>query len=442
MGSIRLVAWVGVSPRYSATWRLQILVIGVCGGTLLRCESGRGSETWSREPPVEASAPNTAPRAMFSVSSVATSAPVARHEPYMKGPFPNGVRVLAQWPQPATLFVPPKAAFVPKPKPNGDGCGSTKVIHTRGSLGEDPAQALVTVKAKQISLQLTNLKSSRRLTLEGQLDQSFCENSILTSAVLLRVGARRTGKDGILLGWSVAIGSERLHLDAKLDLDGESVDLDLWDITESDLDSYPRERDLLLRQAGIAIDVKQMIELPDETRVALGLSAGLPRDAFFAELSHAPPSVRRTSDSTLSCGEYACEAALAAFEVAPNVVVLLPRLSVHPWEGKCTNTNAEIWTHASASLGLGGRLAETEDCVGGMNYPSRSTSTSLYWVDTDGAPPLEILSAHTDEGTTDLEVFAYDREKASYQRTTEETPKATLQELLELVPNATSFGAY
>ena len=193
----------------------------------------------------------------------------------------------------------------------------------------------------------------------------------------------------------------------------------------------------------IAADVQAVATLPGRTELAIGLSGGLDRAAFLAELEREPRRVRATSDTGLSCREYACDAMLAAFEVAPGVVLLLARLDVHPWDGKCTQQiNVEIWTHTSQGLAGGAFLPDTIDCAGGINYPSRGTSTSLYWADVDGAPPFELLSAHSDDSDTRLDVFGYDANKGSYRQMTEGTPSAVLQMLSAQLEGATAFARY
>ena len=135
------------------------------------------------------------------------------------------------------------------------------------------------------------------------------------------------------------------------------------------------------------------------------------------ELSKEPLALRHRSDAGASCEGHECSLTLSAFEVSPVLSVVIVVRNGEYCGAKCSfDHEGQIWTLGPEGFVAGAALPSTDEMPGGLNYDSRSSSTSLYWVDADGVPPLEILVEHDEDGKTSESIVGFDPDEHTYSR--------------------------
>jgi hypothetical protein len=315
-----------------------------------------------------------------------------------------------------------KAPYVPRQ--TGNGCAGKLLVDAQGYAGGEPVVGRIELAEQRVSISTLTLADGKRAQYKGTLTTSLCEHAspeVLydVPGTLTATGARKT-KLGITLNRAdyFSPDRERLHFEASAVDDGD-FELELWDTPADRL----QLRDAYQKAVKSADDLEAVLESPRGALLIGALEPGS-RSVRLYELSKQPLAVRRRSDAGSSCEGHTCDLTLAAFEVSPVLNVVVVVRNGQYCSAKCSfEHSGEIWTLGPEGFVSGATLPSTSEMPGGLNYGSRSSRTSLYWVDADGVPPLEILVEHDDEdGKSSTSIVGFDPEEHTYSYV-EELPK-------------------
>jgi hypothetical protein len=186
-------------------------------------------------------------------------------------------------------------------------------------------------------------------------------------------------------------------------------------------------RDAYQKALKTSDDIEVVLEGRDGTpRTLLVGSLDLQaRRVTLSELSKSPLALLRHSEPGPACETHECHLELSAFEVTPELTVLVVVTAGESCGAKCSQfAEGQIWTLDREGFRRGADLPATDEMPGGLTYGGRISHTNLCWTEADGAPPLEILVAASESGKeeTNLSVVGFDPATRTYSFTEAQPP--------------------
>jgi hypothetical protein len=310
--------------------------------------------------------------------------------------------------------VPVSKRFFPRDsKPvKGLRCAKVEVIPVQGYYDEQPVRGTIELVKNQIAVKLETLKLTR-LSYRGTVDHDICgEDTDLHLTGQVAGSLAKSAPLGITLHQQSYFDTDR----GRLKLEGTEADsslptLELWDT--------PRER-LELRNT-----YQQALQTSDDVEVVVKSSNGElllavlelgSRRLGLVQMGGLPPKKLRAVVTDLSCEYHQCNAGLDAFEISPELTLLVPTVFGQNCGNRCMeHAEGELWTLTPDGFHRGHSLPEGYEMPGGLNYDGSSSTTTVSWADGDGLPPLELL-VETSESPAERFVAGYDPDSRSYSK--------------------------
>jgi hypothetical protein len=312
---------------------------------------------------------------------------------------------------PASKRFPPPASMLEK----GDRCSKAEVISAQGHYDEQPVRGTIELLKDRIAVKVAPLKGAG-VSYRGRLDHDICgEDTDSTSLTGQLVGssAKSTPLE-ITLHRQTYFDTDRGRLKLEGTEAGSSVPtLELWDT--------PAER-LELRNA-----YQQALQSSDDVEVVVKTSNGNlllavlelgSRRLGLVQMGGSPPKKLHAVSTDLSCEYHQCNAGLHAFEISPELTLLVPTVFGQNCGNKCSeHAEGELWTLTPDGFHQGHSLPEGYEIPGGLNYDGSSVTTTVSWADGDGVPPLELV-VETSESPAKRFIAGFDPDTRSYSKWT------------------------
>jgi hypothetical protein len=291
-------------------------------------------------------------------------------------------------------------------------CSEAEVIPVQGYYDEQPVRGTIELLKNRIAVKVEPLKGPRA-SYRGTLDHDICgEDTDLNSTGQLASSSAKSAAMEITLKQQSYFDTDRGRLKLEGSEPGSSVpSLELWDT--------PRER-LELRNA-----YQQALQSSDDVEVVVKASNGSlllavlelgSRRLGLVQVGGSPPKKMRAVATDLSCEYHQCNAGLDAFEISPELTLLVPSVFGQNCGNKCTEqAEGQLWTLTPDGFHRGHSLPEGYETPGGLTYEGSSSRITVSWADGDGAPPLELL-VETSESPAKRFIAGFDPGARSYSQ--------------------------
>jgi hypothetical protein len=136
----------------------------------------------------------------------------------------------------------------------------------------------------------------------------------------------------------------------------------------------------------------------------------------LVQLGGAPPKKVHEIVTDLSCEYHLCNAGLDAFEISPELTLIVATVFGQNCGNRCTDHAAGgLWTLTPDGFHQGHAPPDGYEMPVGPNYEGRSSRTTVSWADGDGVPPLELL-VETNESQAERFIAGFDPEARSYSK--------------------------
>jgi hypothetical protein len=292
-------------------------------------------------------------------------------------------------------------------------CAKAELIQAQGYYDEQPVRGTIELLKNRIVVKVAPLKGASA-SYRGTLDQDTCGEDLDASSLtgnLVGLSAK-SAPLGITLQRQSYFAFDR----GRLKLEGtesgmDAPTLELWET--------PRAR-LELRNA-----YQQALQTSDDVEVVLKSSNGGlllavlelgSRQLGLVQMGGSPPKKLRAVVTDLSCEYHLCNAGLDAFEISPELTLIVATVFGQNCGNRCTDQAAGgLWTLTADGFHQGHALPEGYEMPGGLNYEGRSSRTTVSWADADGVLPLELL-VETSESPAERFIAGFDPEARSYSK--------------------------
>jgi hypothetical protein len=289
------------------------------------------------------------------------------------------------------------------------------VIPAQGYYDEQPVLGTIELLQKRITIKLETLKGAR-VSYRGTLDQDACghetEGLPLTGQVASPPAKPAHLAISLVRQTYFDVDRGRLKLEGT-ETDASLPTLLLWDT--------PRER-LELRNT-----YQRALQYSDDVEVVLKMSNGSlllallelgSRELGLVQLGGSRLKRLHAVTTGISCEYHQCNARLDAFELSPELTLVVATVFGQNCGAKCGELAAgELWTLGPDGFHRGHTLPSSYETPAGLNYDGSSSTTTVSWADADGVPPLELL-VETSETPEEAAVASFDPSTRSYTRWT------------------------
>ncbi|MFZ5890038.1 MAG: hypothetical protein ACOY0T_03140 [Myxococcota bacterium] len=424
----------------------QVEVRGVCGLALMlalaqACESGRVTDYRARAPSAQPGpAPRAAARARASASASASgSASAAAPKPAL--PCPSSALGSAKPPPDLTVPVEDASAAAAR-LPKAPAARQPKALAYRfhGTFDGAGVRGRGSLDGKELKLELTPIGAGPKLRLNGKLTDVLATTG--RADLTLSVAGKKP--PAVPNGWIVEASllerfRGRLQVDATITEKQREQELKLWSYSRNDGGSYEPYRDSIYRRSEEPFDIHWAVEVSDRPTFVLTSDMSENRALSLWALNSAR-EVLTSYSAGVVCDHSECSASLGAFEVAPGQLLFLVTTSGEDCGAKCSQSaSASLLSYRSDGFGPPIELDQTYSLMGGISYPSTTVTNALYWLELDGAAPLEILTKYEGENGPSFGVYVFNPKTNAYEARADTLAPECMSKLVE---GTQSFADY